>query len=295
MVTETATAPVCLRSPLRGWSFRVPPGRGRSVHFRPFLVVGQSSFVLPQASPLLYALTPPWRRHPRLRASHRPALSRLWISTPPKRRFFPDSLRAALLLPAPQSFQRLMGRRACKGAAGSSTPSGFVRSPARGPRPVRVLRGIYQRCLSHRNQALTWSWTSLSRVPFCMDDSSPTEISLVSPSLPGGVLPCSCCLSLAEASSMLQFALQISRSTPAACTDRSLRLLRSRRGTLHSLSFPLHQPKLLLRSLPSSENRLEPAPSTAETALCICPSRAGLSLLPVAPRRLRRIAHQDLS
>jgi len=43
-----------------------------------------------------------------------------------------------------------------------------VRSPARGPRPVRVLRIFHQRCLSHRDQAFTWSWTSLSRVPFCI-------------------------------------------------------------------------------------------------------------------------------
>lgn len=47
--------------------------------------------------------------------------------------------------------------------------------------------------LSHRGQAYAWSWTSQSRVPFHLDDPSPAEASLVSPSCNGGVLRAAVC------------------------------------------------------------------------------------------------------
>lgn len=152
-----------------------------------------------------------------------------------------------------------------------------VRSPAHEPRLVRVLRNVYQRCLSHRDQAFAWSWTSLSRVPFRLDDPSPTEIRLAPPSRYGGVLPCSGCSSLAETSSVLPSALQMSRF----CSD-CLHLPKPVLAAVASGDAPpasVHAtPTEAAIAFPSCVwNRLEPLLSTTEAASCVCPSRVACS------------------
>jgi hypothetical protein len=153
---------------------------------------------------------------------------------------------------------------------------GFRLDPACGPRPACALRGFNQRCLSHRDQAFTWSWTFMSRAPLRLGWSRPD------------LSRCVACLT-----SRRSVLLQLERPPPTevgACCPHL-------RGRSMRLPFTLPRPRSMPRSPLPHEDRSRPPPSATEAASSACPvrdDRLTLGLPRLRGSSLRLVSHRDI-
>ena len=152
--------------------------------------------------------------------------------------------------PCPSSCHWLLERHTCKRVDGSPAPCSLHRNPARGPRPSHSLRGACHRCAARLGQVSTWSWTSLSRVPFrCVSAYLGRGQTCASPASRRVSLH-TCSPFTGRDRLNAAVALQgAPRPHPLPLpSEEGSRCARSR-GTLHTHPVPLSQPKLVPRLL----------------------------------------------
>jgi hypothetical protein len=208
--------------------------------------------------------------------SHHPALSQSEDFPPPKRRFLLRPQAHSIAAPCSASRRWLAGRRACKRAAGSSTPPDSPAVPLVGRGPFAFSAASASDARVAATRCLPGAGSLPSRVPFRSSVVAPAEAFTSTPSLHGGAPHCAACASPAEAGStspaLQKVPLPLQQPPPAEACARRSRV----RGHSAPLPLALLRPRPAPRSLPLHEGPLRT--TSSDQSRCRHPSLAGSPL-----------------